>query len=107
MSFIQQQGDLTITNEGAILERSEGSTGNSYAILNVNCTSSTYKFTFAVELINDASTVTGIAGEQFGTIKKDSKINLERWACAYRSYNYVIRYGYGNTSTIVSGLNLY
>ena len=94
VSFIRQQGDLTITNEGATLERSEGSTGNSYAILNINCTSGIYKFTFAVELDDGASTVIGIAGEQLGTIKRDSKIYLERWGCAYRSYKGIL-YAYG------------
>ena len=93
-SFIQQQGDLTITNEGATLERSEGIVGNSYATINVICTSGIYKFTFAVELDDGASTVIGIAGEQLGTIKKDSKIYLERWACAYRSYKGIL-YAYG------------
>ena len=94
VSFMRKQGDLTITNEGATLERSEGSTGNSYAILNVNCTSGIYKITFAVELDDGASTVIGIAGEQLGTIKKDSKIYLERWVCAYRSYKGIL-YAYG------------
>jgi len=78
-SFIWQQGDLTITNEGRNLERSEGNSGNCYAILNISCTSGIYTFTFAVELDDGASTVIGIAGEQLGVkLKKDSKIFLER-----------------------------
>ena len=93
-SFIRQQGDLTITNEGMTLERSDESSGNSYAILNISCTSGIYKFTFAIELDDGASTVIGIAGEQLGVVKKDSKIYLERWACAYRSYKGIL-YVYG------------
>ena len=92
--FIHQQGDLSITNEGLTLERSEGSSGNSYATLNISCTSGIYRFTFAVELDDGASTVIGIAGEQLGVVKKDSKIYLERWACAYRSYKGIL-YVYG------------
>lgn len=93
-SFIRQQGDLTITNEGQTLERSVGHSGNSYATLNITCISGVYTFTFAIELDDGASTVIGIAGEHLGTVKKDSKIYLERWTCAYRSYKGLL-YVYG------------
>ena len=84
--FIHQQGNITITNEGKTVERMEEEFGNSFATLNVKCTSGIYKFTFCIEQDDGASTIIGIAGEQLGTIKRDSKVYLERWACAYRSY---------------------
>jgi len=86
ITFIHQQGSITITNEGKTVERREEEFGNSFATLSVNCTSGIYKFTFCIEKDDGASTIIGIAGEQLGTIKRDSKVYLERWACAYRSY---------------------
>jgi len=86
VTFIHQQGSITITNEGKTVERREEEFGNSFASLSVNCTSGVYKFTFCIERDDGASTIIGIAGEQLGTIKRDSKVYLERWACAYRSY---------------------
>ena len=84
--FIHRQGSITITNEGKTVERREEEFGNSFATLSVNCTSGIYRFTFCIEQDDGASTIIGIAGEQLGTIKRDSKVYLERWTCAYRSY---------------------